>query len=281
MSTPVHKTIIGFLALALVIMLGFAIDARIPVAPHRADQLNEAGRLSETVPRNLVVGTYNIRGAKGDKGADTGTPLADFIGILSHPPAHIVGLNEVRTSSLKQTNQAEQLSELMGASWWFASTARRLLSQELGNGVLATIPVNRVEVVPLLWSATADDKGVTGNSHRNLIRLHLELAGEPAVVMITHLDRGPLRMQQLAQVIAEMRQYDKAILLGDLNTGHDELTTLTDQTAIVDAVCAGNGRTEDHIDHILVKGFHVVTTGEHPRGLSDHPYYWAELAPGH
>ena len=190
----------------------------------------------------------------------------------------VAGLNEVRTPTVGGGNQAQALADTLGLSWLFASTAGRLLQQELGNAVLSRLPISRYDVIPLIYEGDLGGAMLRSRSHRNMIRLETEIGGQPTIIIVTHLDRGPLRLVQLDQVLAEFMRHPRAILMGDLNSPHADVLPRIEGRA-QSAVCIGEP-CEDQIDYILTRGFKVTDRGSVPVGVSDHPYFWALLEPG-
>ena len=160
----------------------------------------------------------------------------------------------------------------------FAAPSRRVVLSYLGNALLTRCDILAYEVKPLVWTDDSTLPARTGNSLRNLVDVRMAFSDVEVRIFLTHLDRGPLRLQQLEQVLLEFRRHPHAILLGDLNTRRDAslLAEALDSGWATEAGSHGADYA-DNLDWILVRGFEVVGTGVHPRGVSDHPFFWASL----
>lgn len=232
--------------------------------------------------KNVIrVSTYNIRRAKGGDNPE-GSAIDAIVDLLRTDD--IVGLQEVLGESIGgKPDQARQIGEKVNSGWLFAPAQTRFNRVYTGNALLSKIPIEDWQILPLLWSDTSD-QSKQSKRHRNLIQANLRLAGKEVVVFITHIDRGTIRQDQLTSVLKLFDKHPYAILLGDLNTGASE-RVIADwiQTSGATDIIKLIGKPTDEpfrIDWILTKGFTFVDGGSHPRGLSDHPYYWAEIEIG-
>ena len=141
--------------------------------------------------------------------------------------------------------------------------------------------LDHYEIKSLLWERRDRSGTQVSRSNRNLVTVTLQFQGQPVTILITHLDRGPLRLEQLNDVIAEFRQHRHAILMGDLNSNREAppLSELLASGEVTDAIAvtAGDNDEPKRIDWILTRGFKVIDGGIHPRGTSDHSRFWSEL----
>ncbi len=88
---------------------------------------------------------------------------------------------------------------------------------------------------------------------------------------------------QLETVLQKFGEYDKAILVGDLNVNGDFpilQKALQDELA-TDAhagLSLSQAEAAKKIDWILVRGLSVLDAGIANSPASDHPFYWAKIA---
>ncbi len=226
----------------------------------------------------IRVSTYNIRRAKGGDNPE-GSAIDEIVDLIHTDD--IVGLQEVLGESITgKPDQARQLGEKAQSGWLFAPAQTRFNRVYTGNALLIKIPIDDWQIIPLLWSDISD-KSKQSKRHRNLIQANLRLGGKNVVVLITHIDRGTIRQDQLSSVLDLFDKYPYAILLGDLNTdATDRVIADWIKTSGATDVIQQAGKPIDEpfrIDWILTKGFKFIEGGSHPRGLSDHPYYWAKI----
>ena len=108
------------------------------------------------------------------------------------------------------------------------------------------------------------------------------MGSQPVTILVTHLDRGELRLHQLENVLEAFKRHLPAILLGDLNSTRTDLPLkdLLESNHAQDAVrqALGDQDRDGRVDWILTRGFEILDGGMHPEGPSDHPQYWARLA---
>ncbi len=256
-------------------LLVWAGSIKWPVPRQGGTVLVDGERL-KSCGASIRVGTYNIHGATGLDGERSLGRIAE---VLAASELDVIGLNEVRDDVL--SSQAPELAARLDLAWLYAPTRRKLLDG-FGNAVLSRCAIIDYEVVPLLQRFVDADGIQVSRAYRNLVRMRATLAGRSVTIFMTHLDRGALRERQLQAVLDEFLSASPAILMGDLNTGHEGALKkmLSDQLAIdATAGLAGEGVPHgDHIDWILTRGLRVNAVGGYRRGPSDHPHYWAEVS---
>jgi len=263
------------LALLLAVLVGILVSRRTPMPVIRGDILNDNQLTTQPSSNRLRVGTYNIHSGKGH---DEGTTLEAIAAVLGSPALDIIGLQEVTGQLAADGNQASELAAMLELGWLYAPTRNKPFSAEFGSALLSRFPVQSYAITPLLHERRTAS---VSRAHRNIISVTLDIQNTPVNVFITHLDRGPLRLEQLQDVINTFKQHPHAILMGDLNSRHDDapLQTLLAAGEASDAIAA-TADAEDinkRIDWILTRGFNMIEGGSHPRGVSDHPQFWVEL----
>ena len=107
-------------------------------------------------------------------------------------------------------------------------------------------------------------------------RIEARLDGD-IEVLVTHIDRGPLKARMIGNALERLEAVEHGILLGDLNAqaSHEGLVDLSTR-GMVDALAGLDGYAH-HIDWIIVKGGHVIGSGAVAKSSSDHPAYWADV----
>ena len=70
-----------------------------------------------------------------------------------------------------------------------------------------------------------------------------------------------------------------AMLLGDLNTTDAEplMKQFLTTPGVIDAVGPAVLPGSKHVDWIFLHGLHTIGAGMKPRGVSDHPFFWADV----
>lgn len=266
------------LALLLAVLLGTQASQRTPMPVTRGDIINDNQITTQPSSNRLRVGTYNIHSGKGH---DEGTTLEAIAAVLGNPPLDIIGLQEVTGQLAADGNQASELAAMLELGWLYAPTRNKPFSADFGSALLSRFPVQSYAITPLLHERRTASNTRTSRAHRNIISVTLDILNTPVKVFITHLDRGPLRLEQLQDVINTFRQHPHAILMGDLNSRHDDapLQTLLAAGEASDAIAATAGAEDinKRIDWILTRGFNIIAGGSHPKGVSDHPQFWVEL----
>jgi endonuclease/exonuclease/phosphatase family metal-dependent hydrolase len=217
------------------------------------------------------VGIFNIHGGRG---RDNNRDLARTAHCLRK--LDIIGLNEVLGPKLWwQTDQAQQLGELLKLSWLYAPTESRWWDGSFGNGLLSTLPVRSWQRIPLPRGGA--------HTYRNIVLSTVEVSGQTVQILLTHLDsRDSVRRQEQLRTVGDLflALREPAILMGDLNTPPDDLqlATLLAAPGVIDAIAASAPEVPAHrIDWILARGLQSVTAGCDASGASDHPLFWAEL----
>ena len=262
-----------FILLVISVLLHIWIaDFRHASAPEAGTYITAPPQWKDSNVKKFRVSTYNIRRAKGEDGV---RDISRSAGVIRG--ADIVGLNELSgTLFYDLNNQAQQLGELLEMGWLFAPTEHRWYQDYFGNGLLSRFPVSRWIREPLL-------AGVAESRHlRNMITATIQINGTPVTIMITHLDRGDIREQQVHFVLQRFElQSGPVSLMGDLNTTPDntQLTKLFLNPDNVDAVqlALGNQLSKRRLDWIITRGFRVIRGGMIPGGISDHPNFWVDL----
>jgi len=275
--TPIVKKA-GKLALALLLATSLGLNiwhfsVRRPLSPAIGTGIN-----TEYLPTpgavdkpSFRIATYNIRRCKGLDDIKSCERIADALGGLD-----IVGLNEVGGGNLLfPSNQADELGKLLGTGWLFLPNQERYYSEHFGNGLLTSLEVTKWYREQLVHDRKRS------RSHRNLTTIEFQIDERPVQVLVTHLDRGDIRSDQLQYVLEKFGQCQRCILLGDFNTQRTDpqLNRLLQGERVVDAIGAALGAEDPpRIDWIFTKGFRVIDGGSVPLGISDHPMFWVELA---
>ena len=243
-----------------------------PVAPAIGDGIHPPLRWSDSRITRFRVATYNIHRGKGLDGVRDLKRTAKVL-----RGADIIGINEAAGPSFfGAPNQVAQLGEMLEMGWLFAANQYRWYHRYFGNGLLSRFAVTRWFNEPLIYSEAS------GRGLRNMITAQIPLGGKNITVMVTHLDRGPIRDEQLRYVIREFKQYrQRVILMGDFNTsiGNPQLQALFEDNKVIDAIAAalGENRPKAKGDWIITRGFTVLGGGMTPPGVSDHPCFWVDL----
>lgn len=254
---------------------------KVPSGPASGTGLHAVGRpqpsvaplkaVSAPVEGNTTfrVGTFNVDGCRGlDDRVDVRRTAAQMRG------CDLVALNEVHGGAVgERRDQAQRLGEELGMPWLFFPVERRWWRDDFGNGLLSTLPVTHWERWPL-----APD-GASSNRNVNLVTLAVD--GRPVRVLITHLGRHDERTDELSQVLDLFQSLAApAILVGDLNTPDTDPTLhafLQSGQATDVLARLPEAQRQGRIDWILVRGIDCSAAGIAPKGVSDHPFYWADL----
>lgn len=244
---------------------------RLPVSAAAGDAIHGAATVTSTTPTRVRLATFNIHRGKG---TDRVRDLARTARVLHQ--VDVAGLNEVAGPSLLgASNQAQQLGERLKARWLYAPNQYRWYREHFGNALLSRLPVTHWYREQLVYDR------VRSHSHRNLLTVTMPLWNRRVVLLITHLDRGPIRAEQLDYVLGAMRRHRPAVLLGDLNVTRQDprLQRLLSDGTYIDAIAAALGANDPpgRVDWIIVRGLRVTGGGFEPVGVSDHPAYWVEV----
>ena len=260
------------LALIIVLLLAFyfsAYKAR-PAKDQNGQRITPPKQGFTKKKNRLVIGTYNVQSGKDNNGKRDINRSAEII-----KSADIVGIQEVYAATwLGGKSQAQALAEYSNFGWLFAATRKRWFREHRGNALLSRLPVNKwsIEMLPDL----------TGKQYRNLITALINFDGQEVAILVTHLHTKKGKEEQLAFVLEKFKSYERAILVGDMNTPTDNvmIQTLLQDSTYVDAIQTANigDTTDNRIDWILTKGFNIETGKFEPIGVSDHPYYQVELS---
>ena len=274
------KFFFPLITLLLATLLGVLASQRTPLPLIRGDVLNDNQRTTAASSNSLRVSTYNIHSAIGHDGRSSIERVAE---VLSTPPLDIIALQEVAGDLLGESNQVRELAGLLDLGWLYAPTRKKHFSAKFGNAFLSSHEIKNYEVKPLLWERRDRSGTQVSRLNRNLVTVTIQFQEQQVTILITHLDRGPLRLEQLSDVIAQFRKHRHAILMGDLNSKRSAppLSALLASGEATDAIVAteaeGDNEAHKRVDWILTRGFRVIDGGLHPRGTSDHPQFWSEL----
>ena len=266
----------GIIALSL-ILYAESVE-RHPAPAMQGEGLNQPETVNPLSNETLRISTYNIyRG----RGLDQRGAMDEVIETLSNDD--IVAIQEVGFQGWPfQIDQAEVIARKIGLGWLFAPIQTRGDDLYLGNALLARVPVNEWRIIPLVWSNDIDNPKQS-RRYRNRIVAEARIAEKDVVLINTHLDRGPVKRVQLINLLEEIDRYPRVIAMGDLNTTRDDpvLADWLSKNPGADALATDfdTHSAGPRIDWIIVKGFEVLNRGMIPAGISDHPYFWAEVRP--
>ncbi len=262
----------------VLLLLGLSVSLHIwlanlrhPIPPSSGTHINPPTQWRTPKSPTFRVSTYNIHRGKG---TDQIRDLSRSAALLQN--MDITGLNELDGPfPFNSTNQAEIIARQIDTGWLFAPNQRRWYQDYFGNGLLSRFPVNSWIALPLIYNQASS------HSLRNMIRAHIRINETPVTFIVTHLDRGKIRLQQLQFILDEFKRYQPAILLGDLNTRPQNslLKSLFSQSNSIDAIAMALPEI-DHkhrIDWIITRGLTVMAGGKTDEGVSDHPNYWVDL----
>ena len=251
---------------AMLLMLAYQLGRRRPAPALQGSALQAE---TPTPARGKVrIGLYNIHRARGTDGRKDLQRIAEVM-----RREDLVGLCEVEGAGLPgQADQCSKLGAMLQMLHLFSPTQKRWGRYDRGNGLLSRYSLNRWSQEPLRDS--------TGTHPRSLLRADLDIDGEEIPLFVTHLARRIDQAEQLQTVFSRFRQYERAVLVGDLNLVRAS-PLLQDLLACPETTDALAQVLEDdepqRIDWIFTRGFKVTGGGAHPLGPSDHPYYWIEL----
>ncbi len=263
--------IVSALLLISLLLHLFVAGQTHPVAPAIGNGIHPPARWSDSRVTRFRVATYNIHRGKGLDGV---RDLKRTAAVLKG--ADIIGINEAAgPSALGDPNQVAQLAEILGMGWLFAANQYRWYRRYFGNGLLSRFDVTKWFNEPLIYNEAS------GRGLRNMITARIPLGGKNITVMVTHLDRGPIRDEQLRYMIQEFKQYQRVILMGDFNTSieNSQMKALFEDHGTIDAIDAalGDKKPTAKGDWIITSGFRVLGGGRTPAGVSDHPCFWVDL----
>ncbi|MFT5260828.1 MAG: endonuclease/exonuclease/phosphatase family metal-dependent hydrolase [Saprospiraceae bacterium] len=257
----------GYSALIITVLLLLLISKRRPAKATQGSFI--APPISNDLSSTITVGAYNIHRTRGTDGR---RDLNRIAGMLSK--CDIAGLSELEGGTpFILENQLHKLAKKLNLAGVFACNQMRWGFENRGNGALSRFPINHWAVTPL-----AD---TVGNHPRCLLQMECQIQGQPVTVFVTHLARRTDQESQLKAVLDKFTQYDKAILMGDLNMVGDfpMLKQVLQAGQVIDAhQQIPDSDKREKIDWILVRGVSVKNAGVIHSPASDHPFYWADIA---
>jgi endonuclease/exonuclease/phosphatase family metal-dependent hydrolase len=153
----------------------------------------------------------------------------------------------------------------------FGASELRWWREHFGNAVLSALPAKSWSNEPLPHQAA--------DARRGLITVTFAWRDAILTLLVTHIDNGPDREQQLA-FVAERFAATPApkILLADLNVSGDHPLIAgwkADPTLV--ATTGPQGKKESAIDWIVAEGFVLKEHWRCNEGASDHPAVGARL----
>ena len=252
--------------LALLLMLVYQLGRRRPAPAMQGGAMHAVGQAPAS--GSLRVGSYNIHRARGMDGRKDLGRIAEVV-----RPMDVVGLCECEGAGLPgRKDQCKRLGSLLRRISLFSPTQQRWGRYDRGSGLLSRYALNRWVQEPLHDS--------TGTHPRSLLRADLQVGDEEIPFFVTHLARRIDQADQLETVLSRFLQYERAVLVGDLNLVRASplLAGVLASTGITDALALVlEDDDPQRIDWIFTRGLRIVGGGMHPLGPSDHPCYWVEL----
>jgi endonuclease/exonuclease/phosphatase family metal-dependent hydrolase len=252
--------------LLILIAVGFLVSGilRVPAGPATGTSLLNAAAVHPTTRPIIRVATYNIHSGVGADGRADFSRTADALRGFD-----LIALNEVRGE-----NQIELLGEKLAMPSLFAPTERQWWHDSFGNALLCSLPTTHWQRIPL--------PGSVGRGCRNVLLVKITIEEKPINVLLTHIDRGTDRQEQLRTVIELFLSLtEPAIVMGDFNTETTDaqLLRLSSMPGVEDAVgkILGPKTPKNRIDWIFTRGLRCRDAGLNDNGASDHPLAWAEL----
>ena len=179
--------------------------------------------------------------------------------------ADIVTLNEVEGGE-----QAKVLAQQLETAYLYLPTEYQGALGIWGNALLSP-------TLPARWKNVPLQQG-QGNGYRAFAVVTWPWRDQELSLLVTHLDPGADRAQQLDDVLAQFTALPAPkILMGDLNTTADDpvLSAYLAQPH----VSASNGGAQPGIDWILVEGLRLDDSWLCDVGASDHPALLATVSP--
>lgn len=186
----------------------------------------------------------------------------------------LIGLHEVVGPTIfNQTDQAHLLGQSLNMAAAFLPVQRRFYHDYHGNGLLSRFPIEEWQSQPLPLRARH-------HRHRGISTCVVRIGEIALTVMVTHLDNGIDRYRQLAIVLEQFRQHDRAILIGDFNTTRDDPQLRLALNSFADDAIGMHLGLEDppgRVDWILTRGLRTHAAGMRDLNASDHPCFWIEI----
>ena len=235
-------------------------------APPAIDKVPKKPKIDPcTVPRNLTVMTFNIKGGRVSPGE-----LGGIASVIRASGADVVLLQEVDQNRRRSGNvdQPAIIASHLGMQSVFGANAYITDRGGYGTAILSRYPIDGYDNTHL--------PNRDGKEQRGVLRANIIVEGQRLVVFNTHLDHtsDSLRQAQIGAVMSKVNAYDGAKLLGgDLNAGDGSsvlgaaLGTLSDAGASLGSSHDGGGR----VDYLLPNSWLSAGDGNvTPTGLSDH-----------
>ncbi len=263
------------LALVLAILAMLAIEAFVQASTRRpaGEALGTGPQMPPTESASsLRLGSLHVRGGRWKDREQAAAAIAACLRGLD-----LVGLNGVSGARLlsRQPDQAETLARLTGTASIFAPTERRWGGDSYGNALLTTRSIAQWRRETLASPRT--------QPKRNSLRAETAFAGTTLSLVVTQIDAGYDRDEQLAEVIQRFRALpEPAILMGELNATAD-LPVMRDlladsrvRYAIGEIPTATGPRP---VDWIIGRGLYISPASYCDTGVSDHPAIVVEIKP--
>lgn len=260
-------------ALAILAMIAIELFAQGALRRSAGEALGTGPALPAAgVPASLRVGQLHVRGGRWKDREQAARSIVRCLDGLD-----LVGLNGVNGARLfsGQPDQASTLARVTGTASIFAPTERRWGSDSYGNALLTRRPIQQWRREPVASPRTPPK--------RNTLTAQTAFAGTTLNVIVTQVDSGYDRDDQLAEVIRRFRALpEPALLMGELNATPD-LPAMRDllagdrvRFATVDMPTATGQRP---VDWIVARGLYVSPPSACDTGVSDHPAIVVEIKP--
>jgi len=217
--------------------------------------------------RTFRIGTFNIDGGQG---ADDRVDLHRTASQCKY--CDLLGLQEVH--GRLHGNGAMTIAGDLGMQYLFAPTERQWWHDAFGNALLTSLPVKHWQRFQLSSNQS--------QSNRNIVLARLAFGDRTIKVLITHLDRHAdheCELRSVCELFLSLGQ--PAILLGDLNDNSENplLAELCKAPGVVDVVGKMKPAARPkHGDWIFLHGLKCHDSGFVDKGVSDHPFYWADVS---
>jgi endonuclease/exonuclease/phosphatase family metal-dependent hydrolase len=275
-----HHNAFLYLSIFLILLIGYLSSREQSLPVTVGFQLNTPDEPLDAQLSNqnsFRIGTYNIHGGKDVDGNDN---FVQIIDILLESQLDVIALNEVRDGIFPGSNISYEIANHLNMGWLFAPTREKDFQSNYGNAFLSKLPVIDYKIQPLIYRMANESSVVENDTHRNMIISTLLVNNIEITIIVTHLDRGPLKERQLEEVLEIFRMHSPAILIGDLNVTPSNSVLRSGMLAneYDNALSDITTQAQNTIDWILVRGLTVLDYGTTPAGPSDHPHYWAELS---
>ena len=240
---------------------------------------------AETVP---VAGSESSRGAETRDGSGTELVLATLnikhgaeglekiAEAIQEVSPDIIGLEEVDVNCARSGNvdEPKELARLSGYPYYAFSKAISLEGGEYGTAVLSRYPIDSFEVIPL-------DSG--RGEERSLGHAVVNMEGVKLDVFVTHLsfEDRQVRIKQMKSIAKMLKDCDRYVLLGDLNSFNIEDISCLEAAYYVnrpDRRYATFRRFDSSPDNIAVsEGFTELASGVSDAKCSDHQLLYAQF----